>query len=302
MDKSEKMATSETTTTPETLNIGNYCVSFIDILGQRAAMRGEGLLPNFASEADEKSFKETLKKTVGSIASLQRHAEEMLAAIEPNSQSHLRASLSVGDQAKWDEMQVTKLTNQYWSDGLVSFCCLGDKAVRCHVNGVFHLLATAGALCLFGLAGKRPIRGAIEIAWGVELNLGQLYGPAVARAYELESEVAQYPRVVVGEETVKFLQLHQANKLHDPFSRVDQEMAEVCLGMIGRDFDGHFIVNYLGIEFQTAVSNTAHIYLYSKAKEFVLAQLAEHRNNRDTKLALRYARLLDYFDAHRPKA
>ena len=197
-------------------------------------------------------------------------------------------------------MNATKLQNQYWSDGLVSFCCLGDKEVRCHVNGLFHIVATAGAHCIFGLAAKRPIRGAIEIAWGAELRLGQLYGPAVARAYELESEVAQYPRIVVGEEAIKFLQRHQANKSLDPFSRVDQQMAEICLGMITRDFDGHFIINYLGNEFQAAVSNKAHLDLYAKARAFVLAQLAEHRNNQDTKLAMRYTRLLDYFDENQP--
>ena len=169
------------------------------------------------------------------------------------------------------------------------------------MNSVFGIFSLAGTLCLLGLATGRPIRGAIEIAWGIELRPGELYGPAVVRAYELESEIAQYPRIVIGPEAVKFLKAHASNPEQDVFSQTDKELATLCLNMLVQDADGHWLLHYLGDKFQLAVvTHNLYIELYAAARKFVLDQLSTHRAQRNTKLALRYSHLLQYFDAHSP--
>jgi aminoglycoside/choline kinase family phosphotransferase len=168
------------------------------------------------------------------------------------------------------------------------------------MNGVFGLFCLAGTLCFLGLANKRPVRGAIEIAWGVELYPGELYGAAVARAYELESDVAQYPRIVVGSEAVKYLRLHLANTELDPFSLNDKALAELCLSMLVQDIDGYWLLHYLGEEFQYAVSHSHHAELYTAALNFVHEQLSAHQANRNTKISFRYSHLMQYFDDHPP--
>lgn len=285
------------------LQAGNYCVSFIDLLGQRAALEGQGLLPQFETEAAQLQFYATLRKSVGAIIELQGQAEEMLQPfLSPRLDSTFRAALPPERHALWDEMQVTRVKTQRWSDGLVSFLCLGDKDVKCRMNGVFALFGLAGTLCLLGLATRNPIRGAIEVAWGIELHPGELYGAAVARAYELESEVAQYPRIVVGVETLKLLQAHQANTGQDLYSQNDKALADLCLGMLVQDIDGNWLVHYLGEEFKNAISHDHHAELYTSAIEFVNEQLREHQTKKNTKLALRYSHLLYYFEAHPPVA
>lgn len=280
---------------------GNYCVSFIDLLGQRAALQGQGLLPPFETEDERKKLHAVLKESIGSIIGLQSQAEGMLKEIlNPNPESPLRAALPPELHDLWDEMKCTRVTTQRWSDGLMSFVSLGDREMKCRMNGVFGLFCLAGTLCLFGLASQRPVRGAIEIAWGIELHPGELYGAAVARAYELESEVAQYPRIIVGSEAVKFLQLHLSNPELDPFSLTDKALAELCLSMLVQDVDGRWLLHYLGNEFQSSVSHTHHSELYTRARKFVCEQLATHQDNHNTKLAFRYSHLLEYFDAHPP--
>ena len=137
------------------------------------------------------------------------------------------------------------------------------------MNGVFGVFGLTGTLCLLGLATRRPIRGAIDIAWGVEIHQGELYGPAIARAYELESEIAQYPRIVVGPEMVHFLQAQAAYSGEDIFLQTNQGLAAVCLKMLIQDVDGHWILNYLGKEFQNSITKEAHGDLRKKAREFV---------------------------------
>lgn len=287
--------------TDSDISIGNYCVSFIDLLGQQVALKNQGLLPAFKSDKDRKQFNRTLKESIGAILGLQHLAEEMMHGMvnrAPN--STFRTALPDHQKDTWDEMLHTRLTTQRWSDGLVSFVCLGDSDVKCKMNGVYGLFCQAGTLCLLGLAGRHPVRGAIEVAWGAELRPGELYGAAVARAYELESGVAQYPRIVIGPEAVKLLETHSANQEQDPFSKADNALARLCRDMLIQDVDGHWLLHYLGEAFQFAVSQGHHAELYAAARKFVCEQLIEHRANCDTKLALRYSHLLQYFDDHPP--
>lgn len=285
----------------EPLQAGNYCVSFVDLLGQRKALEGQGLLPLVTTEDERSQLNETLRKSVGAIIQLQSQAEEMLAPLlSPRKDSPFRAALRPEQHTIWDEMHFSRITTQRWSDGLVSFLCLGDKDVKCRMNGVFALFGLAGTLCFLGLETRNPIRGAIDVAWGVELHPGELYGAAVARAYELESEVAQYPRIVVGAEAVKLLQVHQANTEQDLYSQNDRALAKLCLDMLIQDVDGNWVVHYLGEAFQTAISHALHADIYSAAKKFVFEQVMEHNASKNTKLALRYSHLLHYFEAHPP--
>lgn len=281
--------------------VGNYCVCFIDLLGQRDALKGQTLLPPFASDEERVSLHQLLRNSVGAIIRLQAQAQKLLDGIlSANSDSPLRAQLSPEDQVVWDEMQTTHVKMQRWSDGLMPFVCLGDSEIKCHVNGIFSIFGLAGSLCLIGLATHHPIRGAIEVAWGVELHEQELSGAAVARAYELESEIAQYPRIVVGPEAVRFLQVHASNPHQDPYSRNDQQLAKMCLEMLVQDVDGHWLLHYLGEQFQWAVSHDTHPELHSAARAFILKQLVAHQSDQNTKLAFRYSHLLQYFDAHQP--
>ena len=178
------------------------------------------------------------------------------------------------------------------------FACLGDQEVKCHMNGIFAILGLAGTMCLLGLAGGHPVRGGIEIAWGAMLHPGELYGPAVARAYALESEVAQYPRIVVGAETYKFICAHSTSTAQDPFSQNDRQLATQCLDMLWQDADGNLAVHYLGRGFSTYVNKSPD--LYQLARKFVIEEFERQQRAFNTKLAFRYAHLLQYIEAFPP--
>jgi hypothetical protein len=283
------------------LNAANYCVSFVDLLGQRDAVRNQRLLPDFETEEQRRQFHSVLQDSIGAILGLQKQAEKMLDQIPESSRiSSLRAQLSHEQQTHLDQMQLTRILTQRWSDGLVSFVCLGDQAVKCPTKSIFRIFGMTGLLALLGLARGRPVRGAIEIAWGVELRPGELYGPAVARAYELESTVAEYPRIVVGPQAIEFLKAHQANPEQDLISRFNRLMAERCWGLLLEDVDGCLILHYLGKEFQSSVTNQNHAELYELASRYVQEQLERYRLSGNTKLAFRYRHLANYFEAHAP--
>jgi hypothetical protein len=278
----------------------NFCVAFLDLLGQRDAMRGEGLLPIIKTEEERQQFILKAKQTIGSVAGLQRRAENLTSKKAAQRGEEFREKLSPEHQVIWDDILRESWKRQRWSDGLVYFASLGESDTKCKINDVYTLMSLAGALCLIGLGSQQPVRGAIDMAWGIELHPGELYGPALAHAYELESEVAKYPRIVVSERLVGVLaSLIQSDK-GDFFHEFNRELAKLCLSFVARDKDGVMFVHYLGKAFQTSVTQELRGEVYRDARKFVEEELVRHRQAGDQKLADRYVALLDYFVAFPP--
>lgn len=275
----------------------NYCVCFIDLLGQQRALNGQGLLPIITSEEERQAFIQVVRRTIRPIMRLQQHSSMLIREITKKRASPLRDSLPPVLQREYDKINRQDVRLQYWSDGLVAFSGLGNKGAATQVNGCFALLAVAGSLCLWGLSKdlRDPLRGGIEIAWGTELRRGELYGPAIARAYELESRCAHYPRIVVGDETIKFLEILQMQPDISPEAKYSIEMAKVCRSLIAKDVDGRHIVHYLGRPFQNYISHRTHKESYLNAIQFVEEEYERFKKEGDTKHEERYLQLLTYF-------
>jgi hypothetical protein len=273
----------------ENLKVSNYAAAFIDLLGQRDIMDGCGLLPHNKDE-----FIEIAKRSVGAISQLHSSFDKFYEALTDNVTTLL---LPEEQREAFSHFQATKLKFQRFSDGLVVFLSLANEAQHSPVNGIFGLISAAGSLCLLGLASKKPIRGGADIAWGVELNDSELYGCVIAKAYELESEVAKYPRIVLGKEVVDYLNsLLQlpGNELNTQYGRA---MAKACLEMICVAPDGVYMVDFLGEGFRRHIANSLENSVYYDARSYVESQEEHWRGKNSSKLADRYKILLEYFQA-----
>ena len=105
----------------------NYCISFIDLLGQREAVRGQGLLPIIKTEADDAAFHSILRDIIRPTLQLQRDAEVMAGAAVANSASPFRMSLTEEKRALWDELVKKRVKTQHWSDGTLDLYAWGAK-------------------------------------------------------------------------------------------------------------------------------------------------------------------------------
>jgi hypothetical protein len=287
---------------PERPTAYNYGICFLDLLGQRAVFRGEGWLPVTRTEDERKHFFDTkLNPTVGAVLELQRSAYSMISSVvDSHEDSPLRLQLSPEQRPAWDAMRRTKIKTQHWSDGRICYAALGDPEVKCRMNAIYALFAMAGVVMLQGLARRQPVRGAIDGAWAMEIQDGELYGPAIANAYELESVVAQWPRIVISDRMLQMLTDHQNEPGDNVFVGMDRELANLCLGMVGRDLDGVHILHYLGKHFSAAITKRVLPELYQAAMSFIDEQWSKFRTAGDAKLAGRYAHLRMYFEANAP--
>jgi hypothetical protein len=171
---------------------------------------------------------------------------------------------------------------------------------------IFTQYIYAGFLCSYGLSKEQPIRGSIDIGWGVEMYPNELYGRALASAYDLESKVADYPRIVIGDHLYKFLvasynslSRFQPSNSHDQYLKIIAlHYASRCLEFTGRDDSDTYFLHYLGDTFlhETYLSNEVSNKTFSSAYIYILSQIQLHTANKDPKLLQRYQMLKLYFD------
>lgn len=278
---------------------GHFFVAFVDLLGQRALLKKLDTLPKNKDKGcnDYKEFIKNIKKTIGAVDDLQTSCRDYFKAF---TKDEINDPYNVISALK--RLSKTEIKFQHFSDGLVIYVPLRTDAGFSPVKGVYGALAACGSLCLLGLAKKRPIRIGAAISVAAELRDNELYGKAVVDAYELESEVAQYPRVVLANEVVDYLTAYATQQCgNDIACKIEAKTAEACLSMLSRDFDGYVIVNYLGQFFQEKIMgspNQDNVDLLQRAYAYIDDQVKQSQASQNSKLALRYSILHGYFYEH----
>lgn len=270
------------------LRFNNYAAVFIDLLGQRNALRGCGLLPDQLEE-----FLPFARKSIGPIVSLHDDFRQFYESLQDQPDPSVVAP---ENREKYLRATKTALKFQRFSDGLVAYLSLAHDEDYFPINGVYSLIAASGSLCLLGLAKHQPLRGGLEIAWGAELNKDELYGCVVAKSYELESEIAKYPRIALGPEILGYFEKHVRLPGDDPDSQYIRGLAHICTRMITVADDGVPMIDYLGAGFKEYIANNVDDGLYAEATEFVESQVAHWGETGNEMLHTRYSQLKMYFE------
>jgi hypothetical protein len=147
------------------------------------------------------------------------------------------------------------------------------------------------------LACGHTMRGGIDIGVGIELSDDEIYGAALSRAYQLENRIAQYPRIVLGDELISYIQSKRLATKGDFFSEANKEMADLCTELIAIDTDGLPFIDYLGKGFKQHIAKNDTYDIVKKAYDFIMKESVRCQDIRDSKLAFRYTLLRNYFEA-----
>ena len=80
-----------------------------------------------------------------------------------------------------------------------------DFSIASTLVDVHRMLRASASVWLHAMSKNLPIRGGIELGYAIDVGEREVYGHALAEALNLESKVAEYPRVVVGATLVGLL-------------------------------------------------------------------------------------------------
>ena len=160
--------------------------------------------------------------------------------------------------------------------------------------GLFATLYSVAVVMLIGFSHGIPTRAGIDVGPGLTGVLDEeVYGPVLLNAYRLESEMAEYPRAVVGQGLLAFLDaLARLQREPDQESARAARLALDCKAkLLCADPDDGLTMLHLLSPFVAIESHPA--------REWVHKQYESYLENGNEKLKERYRRLMDYFDRYR---
>lgn len=117
------------------------------------------------------------------------------------------------------------------------------------------------------------LRGGITVG-DVARSYGQLFGPAVVRGYDLESKVARFPRIVVGDEVLEELMTNAQLWVHDA-----ETDTKALKALLHKDFDGEWFVDYLRVIEEELDERSEYPEWLKRHEEFIEQGLADHKQN-----------------------
>ena len=154
----------------------------------------------------------------------------------------------------------------FFSDTLVLASPVDDEDAE--ESAIGGLVIQAAWLQLNLIAQGFFARGALSLG-AFHIREGLLFGPALVEAYELESQVAVHPRVVLGQTAVA----SQREALHFYASAAESPQNALLL----RDRDDQVFINYLGLLFDEPEDPRPALALHRDA---IRAALAQHRGDK----------------------
>ena len=272
----------------------HYLVVFLDILGQRRALREIKDLPT--NETEKESFIRNLQKTFGRVDKLRKGFKDFFEAAN----THAPNTALVPDEHR-EEFLASQKSEAYFygfSDSIIIAVPLMNIDENCTaINGVFSAMVAASGIGFLALADRIALRGGLDVGVATQIQDKEIYGPALERAYFLESQLAEYPRFVVGGELINYLLWVENQQCKTRLGLVAKEIARFCRQMIIRDTDGRFMLDFMGKKSKEAGDNTIDLEVVKLAYDFIVSQHKKHLEDGNQKLSSRYYRLLRYFDS-----
>ncbi|HUT57020.1 MAG TPA: hypothetical protein VNA25_03985, partial [Phycisphaerae bacterium] len=215
----------------------------------------------------------------------------------------LRESLPETEIDRFLQCTDYTLGTQWFADTFVFYAptynARGDLST---VPLTYFLMACCLAM-LDSLANGRPVRGALCVGQGIEVGKDNFFGPAFAQAHYLESKCADFPRIVVSPETLRFAQEVALQDTTDEMAERMRRLACRCSTLIIKDADGQFIVDYLGrgvrdfVTGQNLEKLTAGVLA---AYTFAVKEERRFTDEKNLKLACRYRLLRQYIELRLP--
>lgn len=279
--------------------MSSYIVCIIDVLGQKEnlkkwpKMQHQGNLTHGHIEA----IKNTI---IVSHKIKNRLAGNLRQQINGFKKIELNPSPGLG---RAPTAKHCKISVQQFSDTLMFYSPTYDN-LKEERSAILFQIITSSILCMMeSLLMKCPIRGGISLEIATEIKKGNLYGPAVAEAHNLENNIANYPRIAVSKKVFTALK-----KQKDP-------IAKKTFSLLGKDLDGVYIIDYFGKGFRDVLGNNPDtlktmadirsVTANCLKKYGKRARLCKHKacpgkadaNCKHKKIELKYKNLLAYMDS-----
>jgi hypothetical protein len=288
------MKDEETNPHDDKLLFQHFLVVFLDILGQRRGLREIKDLPK--NDTEKEDFIKKIRETIGKVDVVRRAFRDFFKAAE----SHTPDTnlVPAEHRAEFIASQKSKAYFYGFSDSIIISVPLMSNDENCTaINGVYSAFVATSGISLIALAAQITLRGGLDVGVATQIEGREIYGPALERAYFLESNLAEYSRFVIGKELFTYLHWVENQQCKTRLGEIAKTIAKFCREMIVLDNDGRPMLDFMGERAKEAADNSVDTEVVKLARDFVASQYKRHFDDENHKLSSRYFRLLRYINA-----
>jgi len=252
----------------------------------------------FSLDTEMEKFKSLVKKSYGRVIRVREYFKNYFE----QAKKHIPNTNLVKpeDRDEFLASQKLEIYHYHFSDSTVIEVPLMNKDENCTpINGIYLSFVAICGTILSALADKIPIRAGLDVGLGALIEYNEIYGPALERAVYLEGRLAEYPRLLVGEELRNYLMWVENQPYKTNFGLITKSLVQRCKNMIIQDTDGRFMLDFLGEEIKNFENNPIDKEIVKSAMDFVISQCKKYIAEGNEKLSSRYYRLLYYFQARK---
>lgn len=273
-----------------------YVVAFLDLLGQQDVLSTITALPNVENREEVDAFKQKVAELYSPLYALETFFKTSIKPFKEGTENETASSTS--DQELRKQFRSTPIFYRHFSDALIVHIPLNNNVGKFQCFAIYGILAATAVTFLSCLVHSWAIRGGIELGLAMDIEDGEVYGPALARAYRLESRIAQYPRIVIGEELVRYLQMVAGQEAITKEEMAHARVATRSLGLLAADDDGRTFLDWMGNDIRSSFQKRTE--LVRAAYNFIIQESIKHKEARNSKLGFRYTLLRNYVESRLP--
>lgn len=277
------------------IDLGHYIVAFMDLLGQQNFLRSLSI-PYPETPENREETKKQLSDTYGAVIGMRKGFDDSFKAFAKRNITP--AGLPPDKLREFKTLTNNPIQYQAFSDSIVISMPLTTRTAKLPIRGIYGILGATAVTFTCNLAAGHPIRGGIDIGLGIDIAKNEVYGPALSKAYNLESKVADYPRVVIGDELMRYLISSRDQPATDTATFLSKKLAKNCIECISEDDDGKLILDHLGEQYRRTYGEAVDASILKQSYENVINFSANFKT--DKKLSERYRRLKKYYESRLP--
>lgn len=219
----------------------NYVVAYIDLLGQSKKLDEYRLVPIIRDER----FKNWQKETYGTVMGLRQIISNMISTY--NSDKLISKQLF-----KTNGIQIKP-----FSDSIIVYTSLYEENNSyLPIIDVCSIIFSIGATLLTALSNGINFRAGIDIGICSDDKADGIYGSAISNAYNLESKIANFQRIIIGKELAEYI-TENANYSDHSYKTIANSNglfrnteAKDILKILLPISNGNFMVNILSDEYK----------------------------------------------------
>lgn len=303
---------------PRDITLQKYFVCLIDILGQQDRLKSWAKMPENGQVTPE--YLEALRKTAGTVIKLNIGFQNFFAKFikkefihgEIFSEEYKKDNTELYNEfIRFREAEYSQtVSTQQFSDTLIFYAPLVMKSTH-----QFSLLSPVAMICACAWTMLDALQAGIPFRGGLALNVGLydpdcgFYGPALLDAYRLESQEAEYPRIVISEKIFELTEsILRENDMPSPHETKDyiertilQSESKNIYKYLFRDDDGKTCIDYMGREMRDSLSGMLPqetiTEFIKKGYMFACDEEERFKSQDNQKLYKRYSLLRSYMDS-----